>query len=234
MDIADFQRRILDWGRHHRRDMPWRKTRDPYKILVSEVMLQQTQVSRVLPKYETFLREFPTPEALASSSQATLLRMWQGLGYWNRALRLRDAARMVVNEFDGKFPERPRYAGDTAWRRAIHRRRGCLLRVWVCRAVSRYQHPARIPVLFLPRRGRRSRQPHHGDCSPIGLARRPSRVGLRPVRLRRDRAPRQDNQPSQQALLPAERLRGVVPVIPHTDPPPRPRPRRRHHPTDRA
>ena len=107
MDIADFQRRILDWGRHHRREMPWRDTRDPYKILVSEVMLQQTQVSRVLPKYETFLRAFPTPEALASSSQATLLRMWQGLGYWNRALRLRDAASMVVNEFDGQFPRDP-------------------------------------------------------------------------------------------------------------------------------
>ena len=107
MNIADFQRLILDWGRDNRREMPWRDTRDPYKILVSEVMLQQTQVSRVLPKYETFLREFPTPEALASSSQAALLRTWQGLGYWNRALRLRDAARMVVNEFAGQFPRDP-------------------------------------------------------------------------------------------------------------------------------
>ena len=92
MDIPDFQRLILDWGRDHRRDMPWRNARDPYEILVSEVMLQQTQVSRVLPKYAEFLREFPTPEALADSSQASLLRVWQGLGYWNRALRLREAA----------------------------------------------------------------------------------------------------------------------------------------------
>ena len=107
MNIADFQQMILKWGRHHRRDMTWRDTRDAYKILVSEVMLQQTQVSRVLPKYEKFLREFPTPEALASSSQATLLRTWQGLGYWSRALRLRDAARMVVNEFGGMFPQDP-------------------------------------------------------------------------------------------------------------------------------
>ena len=107
MNIADFQQMILEWGRDNRRDMPWRDTRDPYKILVSEVMLQQTQVSRVLPKYEKFLREFPTPEALASSSQATLLRTWQGLGYWNRALRLRDAVRMVVNEFGGMFPQDP-------------------------------------------------------------------------------------------------------------------------------
>ena len=107
MDIADFQRLILEWGRNNRRDMPWRNTRNPYKILVSEVMLQQTQVSRVLLKYETFLREFPTAEVLADSSQATLLRVWQGLGYWNRALRLHDAARMIVNEFAGNFPRDP-------------------------------------------------------------------------------------------------------------------------------
>ena len=107
MDIADFQRLILEWGRDNRRDMPWRNTRDPYKILVSEVMLQQTQVSRVLPIYEKFLREFPTFEALAASTQANLLRTWQGLGYWNRALRLRDAARMVVDEFGGDFPYDP-------------------------------------------------------------------------------------------------------------------------------
>ena len=107
MEIPDFQRLILEWGRHHRRDMPWRNTRDPYEILVSEVMLQQTQVSRVLPKYEAFLREFPTLEALADALQSSLLRTWQGLGYWNRALRLRDAARMVVNEFDGLFPRDP-------------------------------------------------------------------------------------------------------------------------------
>ena len=107
MDIPQFQRMILDWGRDHRREMPWRNTRDPYEILVSEVMLQQTQVSRVVPKYENFLREFPTPEALAAASQAKLLRVWQGLGYWNRALRLRDAARMVVEDFAGQFPHDP-------------------------------------------------------------------------------------------------------------------------------
>ncbi len=107
MEISDFQRLILEWGRDNRRDMPWRNTRDPYKILVSEVMLQQTQVSRVLPKYEEFLCEFPTPEALAAASQSNLLRTWQGLGYWNRALRLRDAARMIVNEFDSEFPRDP-------------------------------------------------------------------------------------------------------------------------------
>lgn len=107
MEISVFQRLIIDWGRDHRRDMPWRDTRDPYRILVSEVMLQQTQVSRVLPKYEAFLREFPTLETLADASQPNLLRTWQGLGYWNRALRLRDAVRVIVNEFDGLFPRDP-------------------------------------------------------------------------------------------------------------------------------
>ena len=107
MDIPQFQRLILDWGRHHRREMPWRNTRDPYKVLVSEVMLQQTQVSRVLPKYVEFLHEFPDLDALADASQARLLRVWQGLGYWNRATRLRDAARMIVNEFGGVFPQDP-------------------------------------------------------------------------------------------------------------------------------
>ena len=107
MDISHFQRIILEWGRDNRRDMPWRNTHDPYRILVSEVMLQQTQVSRVLPKYEEFLMEFPTLEALAAASQRSLLRIWQGLGYWNRALRLRDAARVIVNELEGEFPRDP-------------------------------------------------------------------------------------------------------------------------------
>ena len=166
MEIPDFQRLILNWGRDHRRDMPWRNTRDPYEILVSEVMLQQTQVSRVLPKYEAFLREFPTLEALADASQPSLLRTWQGLGYWNRALRLRDAARMVVNEFDGEFPRDPAALMQAPRHRAVHRRGRCLLCLRVRRAVPRYQHPSRLPVLFLPWRGRRSRQQHHGGRPP--------------------------------------------------------------------
>ncbi len=107
MNIPEFQRLILSWGRDNRRDMPWRDTTDPYEILVSEVMLQQTQVSRVLPKYKTFLHEIPSLQALATASRSNLLRTWQGLGYWNRALRLREAARMIVNEFEGLFPQDP-------------------------------------------------------------------------------------------------------------------------------
>ncbi len=95
---------ILNWGRDNRREMPWRDTDDPYNILVSEVMLQQTQVSRVLPKYEEFLSQFPNLQALATASRADLFRTWQGLGYWNRAVRLQEAARVLVNDFGGEFP----------------------------------------------------------------------------------------------------------------------------------
>ena len=89
-------------GRH---DLPWRKTRDPYKILVSEIMLQQTQVSRVLVKYPEFLRAFPTVEKLASAPTHKLLSVWQGLGYNRRALALKRAAEIVAHEHAGKFPK---------------------------------------------------------------------------------------------------------------------------------
>lgn len=105
MTIKQFQKTILRWYRHNRRDMPWRRTRDPHKILVSEVMLQQTQVSRVLPKYKEFLRAFPNVKALATAPQAELLRVWAGLGYWRRAKYLQACAQAVVKEYGGKFPE---------------------------------------------------------------------------------------------------------------------------------
>jgi A/G-specific adenine glycosylase len=88
--------RILDWYAANRRDLPWRRTRDPYAILVSEVMLQQTQVPRVVPKYEAFLSAFPTLEALAAASLADVLQLWRGLGYNNRARRLWGCAVAVV------------------------------------------------------------------------------------------------------------------------------------------
>ncbi len=89
-------------GRH---DLPWRKTRDPYKILVSESMLQQTQVPRVLKKYNKFLTSFPTAKALAQAPTAQVLTAWQGLGYNRRALNLKRACEIVVNTYDGIFPK---------------------------------------------------------------------------------------------------------------------------------
>jgi A/G-specific adenine glycosylase len=89
---------ILGWYASVRRDLPWRRTRDPYRILVSEVMLQQTQVARVVPYYEAFLTRFPDEAALAAAPAAEVLRAWSGLGYNRRALALRRAAAVVAAE----------------------------------------------------------------------------------------------------------------------------------------
>ena len=90
------EERLLEWFARHGRDLPWRRTRDPYAILVSEVMLQQTQVSRVAPRYEQWLARWPTVEALAATSTADVIRAWQGLGYNRRAVNLQRAARHVA------------------------------------------------------------------------------------------------------------------------------------------
>jgi A/G-specific adenine glycosylase len=103
-DIVAFQKFIFDWWGVNRRDLPWRHTRDPYRIMVSEVMLQQTQVSRALPKYEEFLYLFPDVYSLAAASPAKILRAWKGMGYNRRALYLQKAAQAIVKEFHGEFP----------------------------------------------------------------------------------------------------------------------------------
>ena len=104
--LRAFQTRLLRWFRKHGRDLPWRKTRDPYKILVSEVMLQQTQVDRVRGYYERFLREYPTVRDLAMAHPARVREAWEGLGYYARARNLHAAARDVARRHDGSFPRR--------------------------------------------------------------------------------------------------------------------------------
>jgi A/G-specific adenine glycosylase len=89
---------LLAWFRENGRDLPWRRTRDPYSILVSEVMLQQTQVARVIPRYLAFLERWPTVDALAAAPPADVIREWQGLGYNRRALNLHRAARQIAAE----------------------------------------------------------------------------------------------------------------------------------------
>ena len=96
MTIPQFQKIILAWYKKNRRDLPWRRTKDPYKILVSEVMLQQTQVTRVIPKYEEFLKAFPTLEKLAKAPNKKLLKVWAGLGYWRRAKYLKEATKTIL------------------------------------------------------------------------------------------------------------------------------------------
>jgi len=94
--LRRLRRRILTWYGRHGRDLPWRHTADPYAILVSEVMLQQTQVPRVIPKYAAFLHRYPDLESLASAPLAEVLALWSGLGYNNRAVRLRACAQVVA------------------------------------------------------------------------------------------------------------------------------------------
>ncbi len=100
-----FVRRLLSWYRAHRRDLPWRRTSDPYRILVSEIMLQQTQVDRVVPKYREFMRRYPSIETLAAASVDTVRETWFPLGYNIRPVRLHAIAREVVEKFDGRVPD---------------------------------------------------------------------------------------------------------------------------------
>jgi len=99
-----FRRRILSWFRRHARDLPWRETRDPYHIWISEIMLQQTQVVTVVDYFCRFLQAFPTIADLARADEERVLRLWEGLGYYRRARQLHKAARIIVDEHDGVFP----------------------------------------------------------------------------------------------------------------------------------
>lgn len=96
---------VLAWGIPKMRELPWRDTRDPWRILVAEVMLQQTQVDRVIPKWQAFLAAFPTPEACAAGTLGDVLRLWQGLGYPRRARNLHATATTVWNKHDGRLPD---------------------------------------------------------------------------------------------------------------------------------
>jgi A/G-specific adenine glycosylase len=102
-----FRRRLLSWFSRHARPLPWRQTREAYPIWISEIMLQQTQVSTVIPYFERFLRRFPTVRELAAGDEQDVLRLWEGLGYYRRARQLHAAARRIVEEHDGKFPAQP-------------------------------------------------------------------------------------------------------------------------------
>jgi A/G-specific adenine glycosylase len=99
-----FRRTLVNWYRKNGRDLPWRRTRDPYAILVSEFMLQQTQVATVFPYYNEWLRRFPNFDSLARASQSNVLHAWQGLGYYARARNLHGSAKIIARDHDGSFP----------------------------------------------------------------------------------------------------------------------------------
>lgn len=103
-DVQNFRRALLAWYGRHRRDLPWRKTRDPYRIWISEVMLQQTRVAAVLEHYRLFLENFPNITALASASESAVLAAWSGLGYYRRARMLHQSAKEIVSKNGTKFP----------------------------------------------------------------------------------------------------------------------------------
>lgn len=103
--LVSFRKSLLAWFRQFQRDLPWRKTKDPYRIWLSEIMLQQTRVAAVIPYYEKFLERFPNVESLASAREEEVLQLWSGLGYYSRARNLQKAARQIVAEFGGEFPK---------------------------------------------------------------------------------------------------------------------------------
>jgi A/G-specific adenine glycosylase len=99
-----FQQLLLGWFDRHKRDLPWRQDRDPYRVWLSEIMLQQTRVAAVTDHYQRFLRRFPSIEKLASARESSVLAAWSGLGYYRRARMLHAAARKIMKEHGGKFP----------------------------------------------------------------------------------------------------------------------------------
>ncbi|HEX3723965.1 MAG TPA: A/G-specific adenine glycosylase [Nitrolancea sp.] len=111
-DLAALRDELFAWYRQNGRDLPWRRTRDPYRILVAEVMLQQTQVDRIVPRYHAFLDRFPTFAALATAPTADVIREWSGLGYNRRAVNLQRTAQAVIERHDGIMPHNLRQLLD--------------------------------------------------------------------------------------------------------------------------
>src|SRR5690625_1011830 len=104
IDISRFQQDLLTWYDHNKRILPWRKDKDPYKVWVSEVMLQQTRVDTVIPYFDRFMKNYPTIYHLAEAEEQEVLKMWEGLGYYSRARNLHEAVREVVASYDGVVP----------------------------------------------------------------------------------------------------------------------------------
>jgi A/G-specific adenine glycosylase len=103
-ETQHFQESVLSWYDKNKRDLPWRKNKNPYSILLSEVILQQTRVAQGLAYYEKFMQTFPTVETLANADEQQVLKLWQGLGYYSRARNLHTAAKQIVNDYDGILP----------------------------------------------------------------------------------------------------------------------------------
>jgi A/G-specific adenine glycosylase len=103
-EYSSFRRKLIRWYSQQARDLPWRRTTDPYVIWISEIMLQQTTVVAVVPYFKRFLERFPTVRHLAQAGESEVLRLWEGLGYYSRARNLHKAANVVITRYDGRFP----------------------------------------------------------------------------------------------------------------------------------
>ena len=107
IDIHGFQQDLISWFKQEKRDLPWRKDRDPYKVWVSEIMLQQTRVDTVIPYFNRFLSQFPTLSDLADAEEDKVLKAWEGLGYYSRARNLQSAVQEVREKYNGVVPNTP-------------------------------------------------------------------------------------------------------------------------------
>lgn len=105
MDSRYFSQKVVEWYLKHKRNLPWRTTTDPYKVWLSEIILQQTRVQQGLPYYNQFVKKFPTIRKLAQATEQSVLRAWQGLGYYSRARNLHQCARIITRQHRGKFPD---------------------------------------------------------------------------------------------------------------------------------
>src|SRR3990167_9399633 len=102
---TQFQRKVLHWyDQSGRKDLPWQKNKSPYRVWVSEIMLQQTQVGTVISYFERFIKEFPTLHSLANATEDEVLHLWTGLGYYSRARNLHKSAKIIIEKFQGIFP----------------------------------------------------------------------------------------------------------------------------------
>ena len=100
----DFAQTIIDWYKHHKRDLPWRDTSDPYVIWLSEIIMQQTRVKQGTPYFNRFAEKYPTVADFASAEEDEILKLWQGLGYYSRGRNMHFTAQMIMKEHDGYFP----------------------------------------------------------------------------------------------------------------------------------
>jgi A/G-specific adenine glycosylase len=199
-----FRRRLLQWYRRHGRDLPWRRTRDPYHIVVSEFMLQQTQVSRVEGYYHRFLERYPSIEALAAAPAAAVRESWEGLGYYRRAANLHRLAQAVVGQHAGvvpsdlqqlaKLPGVGRYtAGAVAC--FAYERVAATVDTNVARVIRRVFHPRlrgggagrrvwETAERILPRSGKRAWEVNQGlmELGALVCTARVARCGECPVR----------------------------------------------------